>query len=276
MSFIKRLLGYVILLCAAVISVLACNLTSNIPPTSTPPVPLGVDGPILNLNPVTGTIGSSITITGLGFPRDVSVNFYLSAQTVADTILLQTLTTDSSGTIKLNFQVPTQLNGISISSPVALKFILTAPGNGLIASAIFLVQDSTPGSASVQTGVPTTGSGAVQTLFIISAGTDSVLAGNVVTIIGSDTPGARVNVQVQDANNVILGSAVVTSQSGSNGLGVWQTTIAFNMPTTSTGYVVAFTSAQQSSIPITFASSATGTVPGTPVPTLQFIQATPN
>jgi len=276
MSLTKRLVGCLILLCAGVISTVACNLSSDTPPTSTPAVPLGVDGPILSLNPVTGLIGSPITITGLGFPHDVSVNFYLSAQTVANTILLQTLTTDSAGTIKLNFQVPSQLNGIPISSPVALKFILTAPSNGLIASAIFLVQDGTPGAVAVQTGVPTTGSGGVQTLFIISAGTDSVLSGNVATVIGSDTPGARVNVQVQDANNVVLGSAVVGSQAGSNGLGVWQTTIAFSLPTTSTGYVVAFTSAQQSSIPVTFAGSAAGTVPSTPVPTLQFIQATPN
>ena len=250
MLLTKRLTGWLVIICGGVISALACSLTSDTLPTSTPPAPLGATSPIVGLNPVTGAVGSQITITGLGFPRNASVNFYLSAQTVANTILLQTLTTDSAGTIKLNFQVPSQLNGTPINSPVALKFILTAPSSGLIASAVFLVQDGTPGAAAVQTGVPNTASGAVQMLFIISAGTDSVLAGNVVTVIGSDTPGAQVNVQVQDANNAILGSAVVGSQVGSNGLGVWQTTIAFRTPTTSTGYVVAFTSVQQSSIPV--------------------------
>jgi hypothetical protein len=231
---------------------LACNLGGSpaAPPTVTPGQILPASVPLIGLNPLSGPPGTTITLTATGFPLNTQLDLYVSLFSAPSTAPLTVLTAGNPLTFAL--QLPEQLNGSALTAGTPLLFTLTPVNGGQSANSLFWVQNSNaaapqPTDANV---VPVTG------VFITAPGMGTLLSGTSVTVTGS-APSGAVTVQVQDANNAVLGSATAYSQAAPGTLGIWLTTVGFAQPSAGGGgYIVAFAGNQQASIPITFAGSA--------------------
>ncbi len=250
-----------LLLC--VFPVVACNLGSSpaAPPTAISAPVSGLTTPLVGLNPLSGPPGVAITLIGGGFPVNSQLNLFVSLLNAPSAAPLTVLTA-SGGTVVFALQLPQQINGTTLTDGTPLLFTLSPVNGGPSADALFWVQNSGNGSAPQPT---TDNSGPVTGVFITSPEIDTALSGTTVTVTGSAPGGAAVTVQVQDANNAVLGSATAYSQAAAGILGVWQTTISFAQPAApGSGYIVAFAGGEQASIPVTFAGS--GAQPGLPTP----------
>ncbi len=256
----KTMMRKFIVMFVLVIPMLACTLgTAAVPtPTAAPP-PVRIP-PTLGLNPVIGIPGTTVTITAAGFPVGARVALTISLiSTPSNTpVLMQVIGTGGLQTFPV--QLPTTLGTTTIANNTPLVFRLTAE-TGESADALFMVLGSTAATATPITGGGTgtgTGGGTGGILVITGPPIGSFLSGNAITVTGSGAAANNiVGVQVQDANNTILGSANATIQASPGYVGVWQVTVGFNQPAAqTTGFIAAFTAAgQQSSIPITLAGS---------------------
>ncbi len=256
----KRLLALLVVILPA----LACNLGSAAStPTPAPPTP-GISTPVVGISPVAGPPGTVISVAAAGYPPGSRVNLFLSPQNLPSTTPLTTLTVGAAGTLGFAMAIPDQLNGTPITANETLIFNLSPESGGVGASALFLaLNGGTPGQITATPAGSTAGTGgatggSTQTLFITGPGMGTSLSGSTVTVTGSgsgsDSP---VTVQVQDANNTVIGSASATIPAAANVIGVWQVTVAFTQPATAiNGYILAFDAAgQQTSIPVTFVGS---------------------
>jgi len=269
-SLARRMAAGVLILLVA----LACNLGAAATPT---PAPLG--SPLLTVQPVTGAPGTLITLHGVGFAPNVSLNLYLNS-TNSQGSPFAAVRTDASGDVITTLTLPDSFGGVTFGDGQPIVFSLTSANGASTAKALFLVEGTgTPAAAiapigSNATAFPSqpTAAGQASGVFITQPGINAVLTDPSVTVSGS-APAGAVLVEVQDSNNVIIARGQATSimQPGQV-TGTWQTTVAFPQPATSAqGFIVALAAGEQASIPVTFSGS---TIPSLTVPTLQII-ATP-
>lgn len=263
-----------IVLLMLLIPALACNLGGSTAPTPTAAPQPVLTTPTLGLNPVVGAPGTVVNVSAAGFPVGTRVNLFLSPVSTPSTSPITTLTIGAGGILTFALQLPGQIGNTPVGNNTPLVFTMTAETGGTGASALFLALGSGASTATPDITGGTTGGGATnggttggtgQTLFITGPAIGSYLAGNTVVVTGSGAAtNNTVGVQVQDANNTVLGSANATIQASAGYIGPWQVTVTFNQPAGQTsGYIVAFTAAgQQASIPVTLAGSG-GQAPAT-------------
>jgi hypothetical protein len=280
----KRLIALLLLILPA----LACNLGAS-PSTPTPAIPTqapAFNQPTLGLSPVVGPPGTIMNISAAGFTAGTRVNLFVSTLTKTSTVPITTLTIGEGGYLKFAFQLPSTIDGVQIQNNTPLVFTLTAESGNPGASALFLALTSANNSAVQPTALPGfstggtggagdgsggfSGGGITADLFITAPPIGSTQASGsvIVTGSGSSTSG-RVTVQIQDANNAVIGSAVANIQALPGYVGAWEATVAYQPPTTQqSGYIVAFTSeGKQASIPVILNPSGFAQ-PGQAIPAL--------
>jgi hypothetical protein len=188
----------------------------------------------------------------------------------------QDLTIGAGGLLSFAMQLPDKLGDKTLSGTTPLNFVIASADNTVRASAIFLATTGTATQSATDTGDTsgdTSGATGGGTLVITSPAIGSAVSGNAVVVTGSGSAANnRVGVQILNANNQILGSAIATIQAGAGAVGPWQVTVGFTQPAAAaTGYIVAYTVnaqgvvAQQASIPIQLLGGA-APVPTTAVP----------
>jgi hypothetical protein len=259
----------------------ACNLTESPTPVPTSPPPPVLPSPFLGLSPVSGPPGTVIRVAVAGFPAGAQVNVYIDAgqpggaAPSASNPVMQDLTIGAGGILTFDYQLPAQINNTTLTGTTPLNFTIATVDNLAVqASAVFIATSGA--TATPSSG--TTGTGGTGQLYIISPAISAVISGTSVVVTGSGSAlNSRVGVQVQDARNNILGSALATIQAGVGAVGPWETVVTFAQPVSLTGgYIVAYTVnaqgavADMTSIPITFAGAGvpTSTVVPTTLPTL--------
>ncbi len=268
---------------------MSCTLTDVATPAPTsPPLPV-LPSPVVGLNPVSGAPGTVIRVSAAGFPVGSLVNIYiLINQPSLDTSvtatpsgssagpIMQGLTIGTGGFLTFDYQLPAQINGVNLTGAMPLNVLVSTTNvPPLQGSAIFIV--TAGGATSTPTSLAGGGTGATGQLYIISPNIYAVISGGTVVVTGSGSAfNNRVGVQVLNAQNSILGSALATSQAGAGAVGPWQTTVVFPQPATAGGgFIVAYTVntagavAGMTSIPITFtgAGAPTNTAPVLPTAT---------
>jgi hypothetical protein len=276
----KNLITTFMCLSLLVLPTLACSLSESAAPTPTQQPAPTISSPVVGLNPITGAPGTVIRVGAAGFPTGAKVNLFLTPVDVTTpNQVAQDLTIGAGGLLVFAMQLPDKLGDKTISGTMPLNFMIVTTDSTVRASAVFL---ATSGSATVAPTSDDTGdnSGGTSgggtgggTLFITSPSIGSAVAGGAVVVTGSGSAANnRVGVQVQDANNKVLGSAIAVIQAGAGAVGPWQITVTFTQPTAAAaGYIVAYTVnsqggvAQQSSIPITMMGGA-APVPTTALP----------
>jgi hypothetical protein len=258
----------------------ACNLAEAPTPVPTSPPPPVLSNPFLSLSPVSGPPGTVIRVAAAGFPAGAQVNVTIGvsqpgqAAPAAPNPVMQGLTIGAGGILTFDYQLPTQINNTTLTGTTALTFtMLTVDNLPMQASAVFI---ATAGATATPSS-GTTGTGGTGQLYIISPAISAVISGTSVVVTGSGSAlNSRVGVQVQDARNNILGSALAIIQAGVGAIGPWETVVTFAQPVSpSGGYIVAYTVnaqgavADMTSIPITFAGAGvpTATVAPTTVVT---------
>ena len=271
-----------LLVLGIVLLALGCNLgsTAEVTIATTTPVPSILSVPLVAVNPVYGPPGTNVTLTTAGFAAGTPLKVYVSSPDDASSSPV-TAVTATAGITTLTVPLPQEINGTTIANGTPLLFTLTSTTGGPNATALFWVQG--PGtSATTATAisggqiVPTAQGGGVTTgVFITAPPINSAVAGSNIAVAGS-APAGAVTVQIQGANNNVLGSEAASSQATTGTLGVWQTTVAFTPPAAgATGFIVAIQGDQQASIPVTFTGGTTiGS--GTLVVPATLIFATPN
>jgi len=251
---------WILFLAIGILPMLACNLGGSppAPPTSTPAPASGSSVPLVGLNPLSGPPGTTVTLAATGFPAGTQLDLFVSLLNAPSPTPLTVLTA-GGGTLTFALQLPQQLNGTVLSDSTPLLFTLTPVSGGPSANTLFWVQSGISGAPQ-----PTSANtGPVSGVFITSPGIGTTLTGASIMVTGS-APAGAVTVQVQDANNAVLGSATAYSQAAAGTLGVWQTIVSFGQPANSeNGYIVAFAAGGQASIPIVF--PGLGVVPTIPV-----------
>lgn len=123
--------------------------------------PTPVPQPFVNLNPSSGEAGTSITVSGGGFPSNLQVNLYLglfdgAVDPNSNPTIYRTTTTDTNGNYSMNIVMPeTAPDGTVI--PAGQVLFLVANGDfSLRASALFnFVVPEPVAPASVPTDTPT-------------------------------------------------------------------------------------------------------------------------
>lgn len=211
-----------------------------------------------------------------GFPAGAQVNVYINASqpggaaSTTSNPVMQSLTIGAGGILTFDYQLPTQINNTTLTGSTPLNFTMATVDNlALQASAVFI---ATAGATATPSS-GTTGTGGTGQLYIISPAISAIISGTSVVVTGSGSAlNSRVGVQVQDARNNILGSALANIQAGVGAVGPWETVVAFAQPVSpSGGYIVAYTVnaqgtvADMTSIPIIFTGAGVPTV--TVVPT---------
>jgi hypothetical protein len=258
----KNLMRTLACLCVLTLPMLACSLGESAQPTATPQPAPTISSPVVGLNPVTGPPGTVIRVGAAGFPTGTTVNLYLTPVDVTTpNQVAQGLTIGAGGLLSFAMQLPDKLGDKALTGTTPLNFMISTADNTVRASAVFLATTGTATQSPTDTGDTSggtsggTGGGA---LFITGPAIGSAVSGNSVVVTGSGSAANnRVGVQVLNANNQILGSAIAVIQAGAGAVGPWQITVGFTQPAAATaGYIVAYTVnaqgtvVQQSSIPI--------------------------
>ncbi len=279
----RRLIALLILILPA----LACNLGAS-SATPTPPVlPTQIPAfnqPTLGLSPVVGPPGTIMNISAAGFATGTRVNLFVSTVNKTSTQPVTTLTIGEGGYLKFAFQLPSAIDGTIIQNNTPLVFTLTAESGSPGASALFLALIST-NSGTIPTAIPGFGSGggsdgtgltggssgSIADLYITAPpiGSSQTTGAVIVTGSGSSASG-RVTIQIQDANNAVIGSGAANIQAVPGYVGAWETTVNYQVPSMQqSGYIVAFTSeGKQSSIPVILGPSSGFSQPGNAIPAL--------
>jgi hypothetical protein len=218
-----------------------------------------------------------IRVAAAGFPVGAQVNVAISVSQpggAAPNPVMQGLTIGAGGILTFDYQLPAQINNTTLTGTTPLTFTMVTMDNlPMQASAVFI---ATAGATATPSS-GTTGTGGTGQLYIISPAISAVLSSTRVVVTGSGSAlNSRVGVQVQDARNNILGSALAIIQAGVGAVGPWETVVTFAQPVSpSGGYIVAYTVnaqgtvADMTSIPITFTGAGvpTATVTATTVVT---------
>lgn len=248
-----------LMLLSIILPVLACSLSSSaepntpIPPTIAPAA-LSSGIPVVGINPVIGVPGSRITVTATGFPAGASVNLFLSLANAASTTPIQTLPLNQSGSLSFGLEIPAQLGNVALTNKTVLIFTMAAVNGGPNASALFLVTGSGLATSSAPVVTAATGGTGGSTgggFYIITPGSGVAVPGSAVVVTGSTTVTNPITVQLLDANNNLLGSAVASINTAAGTPYAWQTTISFAAPAAPTnGYVSASNGLQSTSVSI--------------------------
>ncbi|MHB8625267.1 MAG: Gmad2 immunoglobulin-like domain-containing protein [Aggregatilineales bacterium] len=270
-----------LLLLGVILPALACNLDNGAVTisTATPAPSAGFTIPLVGVNPISGPPGTTITLMATGFSVGTQLNVFISTLNTPSSTPATVLTANA-GVNVFTLPVPQQLNGVAVAAGTPLLFTVAPVAGGATATALFWVQGAVTGQITATTQVQAVATiqngGAVTGVFITAPAIDSAVGGSSVAVTGSAPSGAVV-VQVQDANNAVLGSTTANSQATTGTLGVWQATVTFTPPAgTANGFIVAIQGGQQASIPIVF-SGAGAALPVLPTQTFPatLIFATP-
>jgi hypothetical protein len=219
--FRKRLLLWLGLLA---LPSLACNLSASASPT-VPPAPI-LQSPVLGINPVSGAPGTVITVSAAGFPAGAKVNLYLStASSPSLQPSVEGLTVTPGGVLTFSLQLPAQIGATMLSGTIPVVLTVETADKKARANAVFMA--SAPGGINTTATVlpdlqPTPGDVSLGgQLYITAPAIGSVQSGGRIIVTGSGRAASnRVNVQVLDANNKILGSATATIQAASGAVGL--------------------------------------------------------
>jgi hypothetical protein len=273
----KNLIRTLACVCVLTLPMLACSLGESAQPTPTPQPAPTISSPVVGLSPISGPPGTVIRVGAAGFPTGAKVNLYLTPVDITTpNQVAQDLTIGAGGLLSFAMQLPDKLGDKTLSGTTPLNFVIASADNTVRASAIFLATTGTATQSATDTGDTsgdTSGGTGGGTLVITSPAIGSAVSGNAVVVTGSGSAANnRVGVQILNANNQILGSAIATIQAGAGAVGPWQVTVGFTQPAAAaTGYIVAYTVnaqgvvAQQASIPIQLLGGA-APVPTTAVP----------
>lgn len=268
----KNLIRTLACLSVLALPMLACSLGESAQPTPTPQPAPTISSPVVGLNPISGPPGTVIRVGAAGFPTGAKVNLYLTPVDVTTpNQVAQDLTIGAGGLLSFAMQLPDKLGDKTLSGTTPLNFMIVTADNTVRASAVFLATTGTATQSPTDTGDTSGGTGG-GTLVITSPAIGSAVSGNAVVVTGSGSAANnRVGVQVLNANNQVLGSAIAVIQAGAGAVGPWQITVTFTQPSAAaTGYIVAYTVnaqggvAQQASIPVQLMGGAA--VPATAVP----------
>lgn len=166
----------------------ATATATTVPPTATPV-------PVATISPTTGEVGTQVTLTGGGFPADITVNVHLGALAAAAAAdaaptIYATTTTDGSGAYQVTFAMPSQWpDGSPIPDGQVVVIVATADFSTQ-ASTIFAYCTNAATTTPTATPTATATPGATATETAVATSTPVVTPSP--TVVVSPTPAANV------------------------------------------------------------------------------------
>ncbi|TQF07954.1 cell surface receptor IPT/TIG domain-containing protein [Kitasatospora acidiphila] len=212
---------------------------------------------IFSISPASGPVGSTVTLTGVGFLGVTAVYFGAVAAPTFDVVSLTEITATvpaGSGTVEVTVEglLGPSLNGVAFTyTPVAPVLAVVSPASGPVGSTVTLTGSGFSGATAVHFGA------AASSFTVVSATqiTATVPAGSGTVLVTVTTPGGTSNGVAFTYTPVAPVLAVVSPASGPAGSTVTLTGSGFS------GATAVHFGAAASSFTVVSATQITATVP---------------